>query len=203
MNSVNYGPRKWVVFFSQSGKEVADLAERVGRWPDLLVTNNRPNTIREIDPRIIPGTYAILSNRPTQEEYEDVLYGYEDSLITLHGWLRIVPESICNTYQIYNGHPGLITKYEFLKGKDPQEKAYNMGLRTSGSVIHKVSKGVDEGEVVDSYEVTIEGLELDEIFLKLRESSLYLWIKFLYKELLDEKNDSISRLFEYREEYNF
>ena len=43
-------------------------------------------------------------------------------LITLHGYLRIIPENICKQCKhIYNGHPGLINMYPELKGKDPQE----------------------------------------------------------------------------------
>jgi len=200
MSSVEYGPRKWVVFFSQSGKEIADIAERIGKWPDLIITNSRPEGTRVIDSRI--KNYVQLVNKPSVEDYHTILYHHKNSLITLHGWLRIIPDQICNEYQIYNGHPGLITKYDFLKGKDPQLKAFQHQLTTSGCVIHKVTPGVDEGEILEAIEVSIEDLELEEVFRKLRDTSLWLWIKFFYKELFNEKDYNISRFFEYWEEYD-
>ena len=30
---------QWVVFFSQTGSEIADIAESIGRWPDRIITN--------------------------------------------------------------------------------------------------------------------------------------------------------------------
>ena len=32
----------WIAFFSQTGSEIADLAEVVGSWPDRSITNDRP-----------------------------------------------------------------------------------------------------------------------------------------------------------------
>ena len=34
---------KWITFFSQTGAEIADLSESIGRWPDLIITNERPD----------------------------------------------------------------------------------------------------------------------------------------------------------------
>ena len=30
---------KWIAFFSQTGAEIADIAESIGRWPDRIITN--------------------------------------------------------------------------------------------------------------------------------------------------------------------
>ena len=43
---------QWVVFFSQTGSEIADIAESIGRWPDRIITNERPEHLRTVDPRI-------------------------------------------------------------------------------------------------------------------------------------------------------
>ena len=32
---------KWLAFFSQTGGEIADIAESLQRWPDLIITNER------------------------------------------------------------------------------------------------------------------------------------------------------------------
>ena len=104
---------KWIVFFSQTGAEIADISESLGRWPDLIITNKRPNHLRTIDSRIVEYGYTELPNIPTLEDIENVLK--DNAIITLHGWLRIMPPDICEKYLIYNGHPGLITKYPELK----------------------------------------------------------------------------------------
>ena len=59
-----------------------------------------------------------------------------------------MPPGVCDAFEIYNGHPGLITKYPELKGKDPQERSFKQ-YETAGAVLHKVTAGVDEGDVID------------------------------------------------------
>lgn len=106
-------------------------------------------------------------------------------VITLHGWLRIIPEEIIKEYPtMFNGHPGLITKYPELKGKDPQMKAWNLNLNTSGCVIHQVTAGVDEGPIMRQVEIPIRNLTLDELFSELHSKSVELWCKFLKRHWL-------------------
>tara|TARA_R100000030_G_scaffold97415_1_gene86313 strand:+ start:47 stop:580 length:534 start_codon:yes stop_codon:yes gene_type:complete len=170
---------KWIAFFSQTGSEIADIAEALGRWPDRIITNERPEHLRTIDPRIEERNYWTFPNKPTEENYLEVLTYFPDALVTLHGWLRIVPKEVCNRSNIFNGHPGLITKYPELKGKDPQVKAFELKHKVIGSVIHKVSAGVDEGEIISSNSVEVENIGLEETFTILRKISLELWVDFL------------------------
>ena len=119
---------KHYAFYSQTGSEIAAIAEQTGQWPDKIVTNTRPSEKRTISSLLNGREIIYLSNKPTVEEYLEVL-GDEQCLITLHGWLRIIPPEIIEKYpSIFNGHPGLISSYPQLKGKDPQEKAYRTGL---------------------------------------------------------------------------
>jgi len=172
---------KWIAFFSQTGAEIADLSENIGRWPDLIITNERPDHLRTIDPRIVEYGYTEIPNKPTVSDLDAVLQ--DNAIITLHGWLRIMPEVICNKYLIYNGHPGLITKYPELKGKDPQVKAHKLGHEVAGAVIHKVTAGVDEGRVIMEEYFNATQLDLDELFRILRDRSLYMWSNLLKKVL--------------------
>ena len=177
--------RPWVAFFSQTGAEIADLSEKLGRWPDLIITNSRPDYLRTIDSRILEKKHDILtvtSNKPSVEIYRSLIYD-NNAIITLHGWLRIMPPEICNEYEIYNGHPGLITEYPELKGKDPQVRAFEGKYSVAGAVIHKVVAGVDEGEVIMEERFNTFGLDLDGLFLTLRDRSLYMWTNFLKKVL--------------------
>jgi len=170
---------KWIAFFSQTGSEIADIAEALGRWPDRIITNERPEHLRTIDPRIEERNYWTFPNKPTEENYLEVLTYFPDALVTLHGWLRIVPKEVCNRSNIFNGHPGLITKYPELKGKDPQVKAFELKHKEIGSVIHRVSAGVDEGEIISSNSVEVKNIGLEETFAILRKISLELWVDFL------------------------
>lgn len=175
--------RPWITFFSQTGTEIVDLTQKLGVDPDILVTNERPETLRKINPRILE-SYKLVTvpNKPTVGDYEQVLGYYENPIVTLHGWLRVVPEEICTKYTMFNGHPGLITKYPELKGKDPQVRAYEGNYELIGAVLHKVSPGVDEGKII-AEEYVGGGLSLDETFHILRDRSLYMWHNFLEKVL--------------------
>lgn len=175
--------RPWIAFFSQTGSEIVEVSKLLGRWPDMIVTNERPEHLRKIHPALENKHLVFVENKPTEEELSMILSQYVNPLITLHGWLRIMPPNLCNTYEIYNGHPGLITEYPELKGKDPQEKAFKLGLDFSGCVIHKVTEGVDEGEVLLERKVSIKELKLEKIFRILHRISVSLWAEFLNKKL--------------------
>ena len=172
---------KWITFFSQTGAEIADLSESIGRWPDLIITNQRPDHLRTIDPRIVEYGYTEIPNKPTADDLDAVLQ--DNAVITLHGWLRIMPPVICDKYLIFNGHPGLITKYPELKGKDPQVKAHKLGHEVAGAVIHRVTAGVDEGKVIMEEYFNAMQLDLDGLFRILRDRSLYMWSNLLKQVL--------------------
>ena len=177
--------KTWIAFFSQTGAEIADISESIGRWPDLIITNRRPSHLRSIDPRILEKEHDLLvvtENKPTVEIYKSLLFD-KDAIVTLHGWLRIMPPEICEEYKIFNGHPGLITEYPELKGKDPQVRAFEGKYPVAGAVIHKVTAGVDEGKVLMEERFNTWDLDLDGLFRILRDRSLYMWSQFLKKVL--------------------
>jgi len=169
----------WIAFFSQTGAEIADIAESLGRWPDRIYTNERPDHLRTIDERIVKQGFFTLNNRPTLEEYEDFLVYFPEAIITLHGWLRIMPPEICEKFRVFNGHPGLITEYPELKGKDPQVRAFEGKYPVAGAVIHHVTAGVDEGKVIMEERFNNMNNSLDDLFRILRDRSLYMWCNFL------------------------
>jgi len=180
----------WIAFFSQTGSEIADIAEAIGRWPDVIVTNERPEHLRTINDKVEKQGYYTWANKPTEEDYIGLLEKWPNAIVTLHGWLRIVPPYVCERSKIYNGHPGLITKYPELKGKDPQEKAFNLKHDVIGCVLHKVSAGVDEGEIIMEERTNAFKLDLDDIFRILRDRSLYMWVKFLRIVLIGKDYDN-------------
>ena len=182
------GMGKWIAFFSQTGNEIAEVSNHLGRWPDVIITNQRPTRFRKINEEVLSKNIITLPNKPTVEDYRSVLaeaIGKDDYVITLHGWLRVVPAEVLEEYStIYNGHPGLITKYPQLKGKDPQMKAWNLDLNTSGCVIHQVTAGVDDGPIVRFEETSIRNLTMEEMFQKLHNISVDMWVNFLKRHWL-------------------
>ena len=181
---------KWIAFFSQTGNEIAEVSKQVGRWPDLIITNERPPHLRSINRDVLSHNIITLPNKPSVEDYRRVLseelYG-KDYVISLHGWLRIMPTEIIKEYPVmYNGHPGLINKYPELKGKDPQQKALDLKLPSTGTIIHKVTKEVDSGEII-LYN-TLKIMEQDTIVTlsnALRSLSISLWIEFLKERFVE------------------
>jgi folate-dependent phosphoribosylglycinamide formyltransferase PurN len=132
---------------------------------------------------------TFISNKPTEDEYREVLSKAigpgDEYVITLHGWLRVMPEKLISDYTtMFNGHPGLITKYPELKGKDPQMKAWNLNLNTTGCVIHQVTAGVDDGPIVRFEETSIRNLTMEEMFQKLHNISVDMWVNFLKRHWL-------------------
>jgi folate-dependent phosphoribosylglycinamide formyltransferase PurN len=168
--------KKWIALFSQTGSEVCEISKQLQRWPDLIVTNNQE--LDSINHEVLKHSKVLfVSEKPVDAEYHQMLSGGD--IITMHGWLRIIPEKICQQYTIYNGHPGLITKYPDLKGKDPQKKAVDLQLETSGCVIHRAVAEVDAGEIFMDHEVDIKDLNEEEVINKLHGLSIELWVKFL------------------------
>ena len=166
---------KWIALFSQTGTEIKDLSERLGRSPDLIYTNNRANDIwsqvlKDVDSQVLVFNHRDIMNR---------LKYHDDALITLHGYLRIIPPEVCSECNIVNGHPGLITEYPWLKGKDPQEKIEDW-MMWVGSVVHKVVAEVDAGEVLTEDRIALRVAKTfkGNYYNILRHTSLRAWEKY-------------------------
>lgn len=190
---------KWVAFFSQTGSEIAAISRELGRWPDYIVTNKM--TDEGINPAILRtinystakegrSTLIRMPKWPRDVDYMNIAdyMGFsilngkwkDNVLVTLHGYLRILPPHFCDNTRIYNGHPGLITKYPELKGFNPQKKAFEAGsYETVGSVIHEVIPELDSGDVVASGEIKNNFDDLEDCTVALHDLSIQLWIKFL------------------------
>mgnify|MGYP003114048785 FL=1 len=181
--------KNWIALFSQTGQEIIDITNQVDRVPDLIISNNHPSNVINI----LKGVEYrwLISNKEskTLDILDEVVDDPKNTLITLNGWLRIVPPDKCTKYNIYNGHPGLITKYPELKGKDPQERAWKdiHKYDTVGSVVHRVVEEVDAGKINTYSEIsTANILTLDEMYDALRSTSLISWGSFLKERLYNK-----------------
>lgn len=160
---------RWVVMFSRTGSEILSISNELNIEPDLIITNKKDFTNS-----LIPKEKCVYTDN-SFESLNKLLN--EDDIVTLHGYLRIIPEAICTKYNIINGHPGLITKYPELKGKDPQDRVEQYPV--IGSVLHKVIPEVDCGDIIDSIEIKNNCKNKEEIYNELGKCSLLLWKKYL------------------------
>lgn len=177
------GKSTWVAFFSQTGSEIVELSKNLGRKPDLIVTNNFEEKIK-----FHPGVRELGAT--IQSARHDMLMDYfrkqivmrpEETLITLHGYLRILPADICEMYEIYNGHPGAIDLYPELKGKDPQERVWNENEKYPiiGSVVHECTAELDAGAIVKTVHFRNRSLSKEDLYGMLKMASLSAWTFFL------------------------
>ena len=180
---------KWVALFSQTGREIIDISNQIDRVPDLIISNNHPSNVENIVKGVEYRWLISSEEYKTLDILDEVVDDPENTLITLNGWLRIVPPDKCTKYNIYNGHPGLITKYPELKGHNPQYRAWNdiHKYDTVGSVVHKVVEEVDAGEIATESEVSSANiLTLFDMYDALRSTSLITWVSFLKERLYNK-----------------
>jgi folate-dependent phosphoribosylglycinamide formyltransferase PurN len=176
----------WIALFSQTGSEIVALSKALNRSPDFVITNAN---LDNIDSRVDINFRVNNKEAKTLDILENIDFNVDETLITLNGWLRIVPPDKCSKYNIYNGHPGLITKYPELKGKDPQQRAWeNIGSYSKiGSVVHKVVPEVDAGEVIVEKSVSTRDVyNLNKTYDMLRNTSFTAWYSFLKERLYNK-----------------
>jgi folate-dependent phosphoribosylglycinamide formyltransferase PurN len=173
--------RCWIAMFSQTGSELQEVCKRLNQWPDVVITN-------AADVDVAKWSNSMLVKIDASKKVDSKMYMHlldffaagADPLVTLHGWLKIVPGDVCEKYQIFNGHPGNIKKFPQLKGKDPQKKAFELKLPFSGCVIHRVTSEVDGGPIVLHEEVAIAQCKsVDQVIATLKKTSIEQWIKLL------------------------
>lgn len=170
----------WIALFSQTGTEIVEVATRLGCWPDYIFTNNKDRF--SYNSELIHNTAVKIA--PHEEIIKSITSlssTHRIDLITLHGYLRIMPDL---PYKMYNGHPGDIVKYPELKGKDPQRKALDLKLPSTGCVIHEVTPELDGGPIVMREQYIMQGDE-DELILinRLRKISINMWYSLIKEKM--------------------
>ena len=177
----------WIAFFSQTGSEIVQLAEHLGQWPDFVLTNNMDrntwhSALLNLENTIVlADTHQLLMKTMRDNEHLANM-----SVVTLHGYLRIVDADVCKMFDIYNGHPAPIHLYPELKGLNKQEDLFDHQDKYSriGCVIHKVTPVLDDGEIVISVDIPNELMFADEAYTAVKPLSLKSWKMFFEKNPL-------------------
>lgn len=188
--------KKWVAFYSQTGSEIMNISISTGKIPYLLVSNNYEQTTPKVEAWIKSNNIPVIHLHKKAKYWVDYEYlastlEGQDIIITLHGYLRIIPEEFCLKFKdkIFNGHPALITKYPELKGKDQQETAFLQKEKYPliGTVIHKVIAELDAGETLLSNEAPNNLVSIEDAYTTLKKMSLELWKEFFDRGLVTRK----------------
>jgi methionyl-tRNA formyltransferase len=176
--------RDWVALFSQTGSEIKRIADVLGYWPTRIYTNNFNE-----DQWAHNVPVELVTIMPPSAIHSGLRFTKDRQFVTLHGYLRIIPADVCEMHDIYNGHPAPIHIYPELKGKDPQERLWvdNAKYHAIGSVVHKVTAGVDEGEIVTTITEDNTCISKEELYNRLRDTSLNAWLDFLKDKVHEQK----------------
>lgn len=192
--------RNWYSLFSHTGGETEALWNEFhfGENQNLLRLQRAVTTNMEYE-GMLRGIYAVKlpTGKGVNEWLMDDANILPNSIITLNGYMRILPSEVINHLhsrgcEIYNIHPAPIQLYPDLRGKDPQERMYT-GIKEGkygfiGVVIHAVDPGVDTGEVKHwLLELADPSLTKEELYQHLHDMGTRAWIEFL-KEVSSGEN---------------
>ena len=184
----------WKALFSQSGSEILEISTRIGRFPDAIITNKPLEDLDKINPKLLEqafNRFIFIPQKPSIEEYKESIRRAD--MVTLHGFLRILPSQVCSQYKIFNGHPGLITKFPELKGKDPQAKVWQLHASTPyklhGHVIHEVIPEVDAGKILAEKQFFSENIytefsTVNNYIVRLHNLAIDNWVEFIKNRII-------------------
>lgn len=159
----------WIALTSRSGATLARVVDQSFIVPETIVS---AKTRKE--------------HNMTMNWLRDIHQSYKNTngtlpIITLNGYMWIIPEDVCDMFEIYNLHPANLIKTPELVGKDPLERFFEVNKEknsyTLGSTIHRVIKEVDKGSIISTSD--FEASNLQEAYQKSFDVNVDLWLKFI------------------------
>lgn len=192
--------RKWYSLFSHTGSETKalHLSEQVPMRLEAAITNNwdYSGDLASLDTKL----YRLASKEDINWMLKQPHLVADDSLITLNGYMGIVPADVLENLhsrgcKVYNIHPAPIQQYPELRGKDPQERMYegiqNHEYRFIGVVIHEVDAGVDTGKIVHwILQLADPCMTKDELYERLHDLGTEAWESFFRERMYEDGENS-------------
>ena len=187
---------KWYGLFSHTGKELEALSrsDEVPFKLEAAFTNNMA-----YDGNITSLVYKLNTFEAVNHRLVNPFVVHYDSLITLHGYMGILPAEVLADLRkrgckVYNIHPAPIHLYPELRGKDPQERMYtgiqNREYNYIGVVIHEVDAGVDTGKIVHwVLQLADPSMTKEELYQQLHDLGTQAWESF-FRERMYENGES-------------
>ena len=154
---------KIAVFVSGSGTNLQALidAEKAGKLPScelalVVSSNSHAKAIQRAEAAGIPARVNSKKRYPDvdvrTEKLNELLKEYEIDMIVLAGYLGIIRRETFDLYEgrIINIHPSLIPSFCGVGyyGKLVHEAVLARGVKVTGATVHRVTLGVDEGEIL-------------------------------------------------------
>ena len=178
---------KWYSLCSHTGSETAALQKLLRGEVELEVAITNNSKYEGPLPYI-----KLISAKYINEWLMEPGNVEPGSIVTLNGYMRIIPEEVINylhsiNCRLLNIHPAPIQLYPDLRGMDPQERLYE-GIQSGkyhyiGVVIHNVDAGVDTGSIVNwSTEFADPNMTKDELYQRLHDIGTKLWLE-VFKEV--------------------
>ena len=56
----------WIAFFTKTGSEIVEVAKKLNRWPDYIVTNRDPYQSKTIHKELAAREIDYIPNNPTE-----------------------------------------------------------------------------------------------------------------------------------------
>lgn len=180
---------KWYSLFSHTGSETAVLQKLL--YPDVeLVAAITNNCKYEGSLPYI----KLISAKYINEWLIEPGNVEPGSIVTLNGYMRIIPEEVISylhsiNCRLLNIHPAPVQMYPDLRGMDPQERLYE-GIQSGkyqyiGAVIHVVDAGVDTGALVNwSLELADPNMTKNELYQHLHDIGTKLWLE-VFQEVVN------------------
>lgn len=141
---------KIAVFASGTGTTLQTLIEQQAQYGyqvSLVVANRACMALERAEKHGIP---VLLSK--DWKEIDQLLHQYDVKLIVLAGFLAIIPQWICATWdkRIINIHPSLLPKHggKGMYGIHVQESVFASHDSIAGCTVHYVSAEVDGGAMI-------------------------------------------------------
>jgi phosphoribosylglycinamide formyltransferase 1 len=140
--------KKWALFFSGQGTNLEAILNKYHKsWvhKPVLITNNPKALGLKIAEKF--HLEAIVLDKPINfSKLSEYLKSQNVERIFLLGFLKIIPPEFLKDWvnQIFNLHPSLLPMYP---GLNSIERAFN-DKQDIGVSIHKVTEGVDQGEIL-------------------------------------------------------
>lgn len=136
----------------------------------LVISNNKDaNCLNRAKKDNIPNYYIDSKNFDSKEGFEqrllELLKKYNTDIVFLAGYLKMMPLSIINKYDIYNIHPSLLPKFggKGMYGINVHKAVLEAKEKETGVTIHKVNEEYDKGEIVGQVKVPVLQNDTPEI----------------------------------------
>ncbi len=160
------------VFISGGGSNLQSLIDYKGQYNIALVISDREGAfgLERAKNHNIPAVYIGKKNTTDMADrimkIKEVLEQHDIEIITLAGYLSIMPKEITDLYEnaIINIHPSLIPSFCGMGfyGEKVHQGVYNSGVKVTGATVHFVDDKVDTGAIIVQESVAVDHTDTPE-----------------------------------------